>query len=180
MTTHEVSTRSENPKNPAILVGIEGPDLRISKWIFANYPDFDMLHSASDKGTEGKLTMHYYSTGDAHLRNAQERSKRIRSYKSTLQLLENGKVVREKTIEVNSPLSYRGYTLYQFSYTLKDPKDPKDLTRSTLQVVRDPGVPVVYAGFICMIGGLILLLCFKPAARQPSPGKQSSDTEAPA
>ncbi len=75
-------------------------------------------------------------------------------------------------IEVNAPLSYRGYTLYQAGY------NPEDLTRSTLQVVRDPGVPVVYTGFLCMIGGLILLLCFKPAACKPSLGEQSSDTEA--
>lgn len=172
MTTHEVSTRSEYPRNPAILVGIEGPDLQISKWLFANHPDFDMLHAASGKETEDKLTLRYHATGALHLLNAQERSKRIRSFKSTLQLLENGKVVREKTIEVNSPLSYRGYTLYQSGY------NPENLTWSTLQVVRDPGVPVVYTGFLCMIGGLILLLCFKPAARKPSPGEPSSGTEA--
>ncbi|MDP2991038.1 MAG: cytochrome c biogenesis protein ResB [Kiritimatiellota bacterium] len=172
MTTHEVSTRSEDPKNPAILVGIEGPNLQISKWLFANHPDFDMLHAASTNETASKPTLRYHSAGGAQLRNVQDHAKRIRSFKSTLQLLENGKVVREKTIEVNAPLSYRGYTLYQSGY------NPEDLTGSTLQVVRDPGVPVVYTGFLCMIGGLILLLCFKPAARQPSPGKQSSDTEA--
>jgi hypothetical protein len=167
-----VSTRSEDPKNPAILVGIDGPDLQISKWLFANHPDFDMLHSASTNAMASKPTMRYHSAGGANLRNAQDRSKRIKSFQSTLQLLENGKVVREKTIEVNSPLSYRGYTLYQLGY------DPEDLSGSTLQVVRDPGVPVVYTGFLCMIGGLVLLLCFKPAARKPSPGTPSSGTEA--
>lgn len=172
MTTHEVSTRSEDPKNPAILVGIEGPDLKISTWLFANHPDFDMLHSAAGNETASKPTMRYHSAGGANLQNAQDRSKRIRSFQSTLQLLENGKVVREKTIEVNSPLSYRGYTVYQLGY------NPEDLSGSTLQVVRDPGVPVVYTGFLCMIGGLILLLCFKPAARKPSPGAPSSGTEA--
>lgn len=184
MATREVSTRSADPKNPAILVGIEGHDLRISKWLFANYPDFNVLHSSSAKATadmstsekemEGKLTMRYHSGGDAYRRYTQERSKKIKSFKSTLQLMENGKVVREKIIEVNSPLSYRGYTLYQSGY------NPDDLRGSTLQVVRDPGVPVVYTGFLCMIGGLVLLLCFKPAARKPFPGEQPFDMEASA
>ncbi|MBI3987702.1 MAG: cytochrome c biogenesis protein ResB, partial [Lentisphaerae bacterium] len=160
------------PRNPAILVEIEGRELRVSRWLFANHPEFDMPHStsakaaadmstsASGKDQEGKLSLRYRSAGGAHLQARPDGTKRdIRSYKSELQLLENGKVVREKTIEVNSPLSHRGYTLYQSGY------NPEDLTWSTLQVVRDPGVPVVYAGFLCMIGGLILLLCFKSEAR---------------
>ena len=175
MTTHEVGTRSQDPLNPAILVGIEGQSQQINKWLFANHPDFDMLHPASEEGkTKGKLTMRYHAGGGAHLHNtSQDRSRRIRSFKSTLQLLENGNVIRAKTIEVNSPLNYRGYTLYQSGY------DPADLTRSTLQVVRDPGVRLVYTGFLCMIGGLILLLFFKPAARKPSPAEQPSTTETP-
>jgi len=84
-------------------------------------------------------------------------------------------VVREKTIEVNSP-SVIGATRYT------SPGITRRLTRSTLQVVRDPGVPVVYAGFLCMVGGLILLLCFKRPARKLSPGEPSpeTETEAPA
>ena len=173
MTTRDVRSRSEEPRNPAILVNMEGRDLRVSKWLFANHPDFDMQHSSSSKETEKQVTLRFQSAGGAHLSHAQDRAKRIKSFKSTLQLLEDGKVVREKTIEVNSPLSYRGYTLYQSGY------NPKDLTLSTLQVVKDPGVPIVYTGFLCMIGGLILLLCFKPAPREPRSGEQSSNTEVP-
>lgn len=156
MNTREVGTRSEQPNNPAVLVDINGPDMKVSKWLFANFPDFDMRHSGSGKeGKDKQLTIRYHSTGGARLRNAETGGRRIKSFKSTLQLMENGNVLKEKTIEVNSPLSYKGYTLYQSGY------NPEDHTWSTLQVVSDPGVPVVYTGFLSMISGLVLLLCFK-------------------
>jgi len=39
-----------------------------------------------------------------------------KSYRSQLVILENGKVVKEKAIVVNDPLSYKGITFYQSSY----------------------------------------------------------------
>ncbi|MCX5870770.1 MAG: cytochrome c biogenesis protein ResB [Deltaproteobacteria bacterium] len=39
-----------------------------------------------------------------------------KSYRSQLAILENGKVVKEKAIVVNDPLSYKGITFYQSSY----------------------------------------------------------------
>jgi len=169
--THEVSTRSLEPNNPAVLVTIEGTDLSISKWLFANHPDFDMMHAgAKVQGEAVGLTMRYHSA-NLHPDQTMGQSARIKSFKSTLKLLENGKVVKEKTIEVNSPLSHRGYTLYQSGY------NPSDLTWSTLQVVKDPGVPIVYAGFLFMILGLVLLLGFKPAARRPAGGAKLPDRE---
>lgn len=39
-----------------------------------------------------------------------------KEYKSSLSVLENGRVVEQKDIEVNSPLTYRGITFYQSSY----------------------------------------------------------------
>jgi len=39
-----------------------------------------------------------------------------KSYRSQLAILENGKVVKEKAIVVNDPLTYKGITFYQSSY----------------------------------------------------------------
>lgn len=166
-TTGMVGSRSDEPNNPAIFVTVEGPNLHVGKWLFANHPEFDMSHSGSGSETANLLTMRYHSAA-AHLRNAAK----IKNFRSTLELRENGEVVKEKTIRVNSPLSYRGYTLYQSSYR------PYDLTWSTIQVVKDPGVPIVYSGFFFLICGLVMLLCFKPVARVLSRGTQSPpDTE---
>jgi len=158
-STHEVSSRSDDPENPAILVNVDGAGLHVSKWLFANHPDFDMSHAASGGASQDRLMMRYRAAAASP---GKMQSGHIRSFKSALHLLENGKAVKEKTIEVNSPLRYRGYTFYQSGY------NPSDLTWSTLEVVKDPGVAIVYTGFIFMIGGLILLLCFKPVARLPS------------
>jgi cytochrome c biogenesis protein ResB len=82
----------------------------------------------------------------------------IKDYKSTLQIIVNGKLVKEKTIEVNAPLAYGGYTFYQSGY------DPRDPSWTSLQVVRDPGVLIVYAGFVLMMVGLTVVFWLAPAA----------------
>jgi cytochrome c biogenesis protein len=45
-----------------------------------------------------------------------EDGRRPKDYKSDLVVLENGKEILKKTIEVNDPLTYKGLTFYQSSY----------------------------------------------------------------
>lgn len=165
-STKTVSSRSSDPNNPAIFVTVEGQDVHIGKWLFARHPDFDMAHSSGAGNAASRLKMVYQSSA-ARPGNAEGGQRHIKSYKSAVQLLENGTVVLEKTIEVNHPIRHRGYALYQSGY------NQNDLSWSTIQIVKDPGVPVVYAGFICLIGGLVLLLGFKPAAKRSADGAQS-------
>ncbi len=80
----------------------------------------------------------------------------VKAYKSTVEFIENDKVVLTKLIAVNSPATFKGYTFYQLSY------NPEDLRWTSLQVVRDPGVPVVYAGFLLMMVGLTVVFCVGP------------------
>ena len=80
----------------------------------------------------------------------------IKSFKSTLELVEGQAVVGHRVVEVNSPFSYEGYTFYQSGY------NPEDLSYTSLQVVKDPGVPVVYAGFSLMIVGLFIVFYLGP------------------
>jgi cytochrome c biogenesis protein ResB len=85
----------------------------------------------------------------------------IKAFKSTIEVIENGVVVGTPTIAVNSPFSRGGYSFYQTSY------NPDDLTYSALQVVRDPGIPIVYAGFALMMAGLTLVFCVGPWLGDP-------------
>ncbi len=139
MQTREVASRSSRPNNPAILVAVNGPTYQNHRWLFARFPDFD-------HGGASPLQMVYAAkpTGGA-----------IKSFKSTLRFDQ-----RDTTIEVNRPFSYRGYTFYQSGY------DPNDLSYSSLQVVKDPGVPVVYAGFGLMIAGLFIVFYLNPWLNQ--------------
>ncbi len=145
--TREVVSRSENPVNPAILVDvIEGGTTNQTRWLFARYPDFDMgggLHQAATSSSG--LKMRY----DVEI--VEPPVPRVKSYKSTLQIIEGSVTKKEVTVEVNSPFSYKGYTFYQSGY------NPEDPLWTSLQVVNDPGVPVVYAGFLMMILGLFVM-----------------------
>jgi hypothetical protein len=73
-----------------------------------------------------------------------------RDYLSAVSVIENDRTVRTHTIEVNHPLRHGGLAIYQSDF------NPQDETFSGFQVVRDPGLPVVYAGFVlCTLGVLV-------------------------
>ena len=76
---------------------------------------------------------------------------------------ENGKEVRNAVILVNSPLKVGRYTFYQASYNAK--------TMGTiLEVTRDPGVPLVFAGFILLPIGIALAFYVKPLLNRKGRG----------
>lgn len=76
-----------------------------------------------------------------------------KDYKSHLQVIENGKVIKEKMIEVNKPLYYGGYHFYQntFGYTNSGPV-------SGILVSSARGVWVVFLGYAMIFFGLIIQL----------------------
>ena len=90
---------------------------------------------------------------------------RIRDFYSILQIIDNGEVVKEKMIEVNHPLRYGGYSLYQSSY------DSEGLRWSGLQVRKDPGVPLVYGGFLLQILGMIAIFYVNPLIKKVKKGR---------
>jgi hypothetical protein len=81
---------------------------------------------------------------------------RIKAFRSVVQIVEGGRVVREATVEVNRPLTYRGYSFYQASY------DQEGERWSGLEIARSPGVPLVYAGFLLFVAGLVAGLYIQP------------------
>lgn len=148
-STGEVQSRSDSPNNPALQVRVAGNGGTNTQWVFARFPDFGS-HGAA--GTAMPLKFRFL----AGLPPDMGRQGPIKAFKSTVEIIEDGAVVGTHAIAVNSPLSWRGYTFYQASY------NPDDLAWSALQVVRDPGVPIVYAGFILLMAGLTLVFCVGP------------------
>jgi hypothetical protein len=154
MTTKEVTSRSNEPRNPAILVAVVSPTYSNHRWLFAKFPDF-VMHTPDSKATgPSPLQMVYRDASPAQRKMMPNGP--IKSFKSTLEIIDGNAVVKSKTIEVNDPISYKGYTLYQSGY------NPNDLSYTSLQVVKDPGVPVVYAGFSLMIVGLFIVFYLNP------------------
>lgn len=79
----------------------------------------------------------------------------IKDYISDVEVIENGKVVKTCSIEVNKPLHYGGYHFYQSSY------DDESGKYTVLSVHSDSGSTVSYAGFTLLGVGVFWLLWFK-------------------
>jgi len=80
----------------------------------------------------------------------------VRSYASTVGVVENGQRVASHVIRVNEPLHWAGFKFYQSNYRKDDP------TWTGLQVVKDPGLPVVYIGFLMLALGLTWVYTVRP------------------
>jgi hypothetical protein len=88
------------------------------------------------------------------------RERDILDYKSRVRILENGEEIMAKTIEVNHPLTYGGFAIYQQSY------NEVDWTWTGFEVVRDPGLWMVYFGFIMMCIGSIYVFYIRPGIKK--------------
>jgi cytochrome c biogenesis protein ResB len=106
---------------------------------FANYP--------GHMGNSQKFSLQYLLSG------------MVKDYYSDVQVLEDGKVVKEKTIQVNDPLYYGGYHFYQQSYDTKGEK------YTILSVSSDSGLYLVYAGYLLLMIGIIWLMWIMPLIR---------------
>jgi hypothetical protein len=114
--------------NPALEVQITEPGSQAAtQYVFERFPG----HSHG----QDKFLLSYHRV--------------ISDYISELQIIEDGKVISEKDIEVNHPLRFGGYHFYQSSY------DDKAGQYTVLQVVSDTGLYVVYAGYWMLCIGVI-------------------------
>jgi hypothetical protein len=152
--THEVTSRSNEPRNPAVLVAVNSPTYHNHRWLFAKFPDFTMHTKDGDATGPSPLEMVYQNHGATEHKRMPTGP--IKSFKSTIKLVEGELVVGERTVEVNHPFQYKGYTFYQSGY------NPNDLSYTSFQVVKDPGVPIVYSGFSLMIAGLFIVFYLNP------------------
>lgn len=67
-------------------------------------------------------------------------------------------VSMKKKISMNNPLKHRGYSMFQSSFV----QGPVETT--VLSVRNDPGVPLVYAGFLIVLAGVVLLFTSRRGA----------------
>jgi hypothetical protein len=143
-----LSAPEQQPDNPAVQVRLTGPAGESKRWVFAVHPEF-----------EG----HAPDAAGIHLRYI-FRPPAVKSYESHVTVLdENGNKIREAVILVNSPLNVGRYTFYQASYNTK--------TMGTiLEVTHDPGVPLVFAGFILLPLGVALAFYAKPLLNRKGRG----------
>ncbi len=65
-------------------------------------------------------------------------------------------ILASKTIEVNKPLRYQGFSMYQSAY------DEQREMFSVLGIVKDPGLPLVYIGFAVISAGVLFNFYLRP------------------
>ena len=174
--------------------GPEG-EVAYDGWLFANMPGFSMNHSKGDEaepswvpvyvyggaeapeGPSAKVTVTEHGathTVDLALDEARSfftaaggkvvgafrvRDKEAKNYFSTLTILKGGQPVATKQIYVNEPLFYEGWALYQSNY------DPDNLRYSGIEIVRDPGLPMVYVGLTLMMLGVFQIFYLRTLRR---------------
>lgn len=119
-----------------------------------------------------KFFVEYYDA------NAQDRDAGrmppVREYRSRVTLAEPGKPSYVANVRVNHPVKVQGYHIYQLSWGQSQDMYGRPVTYTVLQFIRDPGLPVVYAGFVILFAGVLLFAVrvFRitlPDAREVSP-----------
>ncbi len=85
-----------------------------------------------------------------------------KSFRSYVKIYTPERAPEEVVIEVNKPVSVKGWRVYQLSY---DDTMGKYGSQSTLELVKDPWLPVVYIGVFLMILGAIWMI-FRGAGKE--------------
>lgn len=174
----------------------EAPGPIYQGWLFANMPGFAMSHQKDEEpkqkvpvyrflggsqaeGARVKLLLtqpggeaaphelnlqpgqHMFNFGDGrYVAVLRLRKDEVKNYYASLSILEENRAVQKKRIYVNDPLSYAGYALYQSNY------DPENLRYSGLEVVRDPGLWLVYVGLTSMFFGVVQIFYLRTLGRR--------------
>ncbi|MBM4039781.1 MAG: cytochrome c biogenesis protein ResB [Planctomycetes bacterium] len=144
----KVISASDQPINPAIQVRVKTPEGERTRWLYARH-DLDAFHGhgAANDGPQLRYLGHLPGP--------------VKSYTSHVTILDaHGNETRQAAIRVNEPLTVGRYTIYQSGF------DPRTERSSTLEVVHDPGVPFVFAGFILMPLGIAFVFYIQPLFRR--------------
>jgi len=138
-STKTAVSRSSSPNNPALEIEIKNKDGLIRKtWVFARFPE---MHQQTAENF--KVVYNW-------------QARRPKDFISDVSVIKNGKVELRKKIRVNDPLRYEGFSFFQASY------DTDNLNWSGLRISNDPGVGVVYLGFVLLIIGLVVIFYVNP------------------
>ncbi|MGC8774055.1 MAG: cytochrome c biogenesis protein ResB [Chlorobaculum sp.] len=76
-----------------------------------------------------------------------------KAFRSDVMLISKGGERKVQTLEVNKPVDFEGWKLYQMGY---DEKAGRWSTLSLVEAVRDPWLPAVYLGFFMIMAGNVL------------------------
>jgi cytochrome c biogenesis protein ResB len=79
----------------------------------------------------------------------------VREYRSEVTIREKNKPPRRESIRVNHPAVVQGYYIYQMSWGSTQDQMGRPVNYTVLHFIRDPGLQVVYAGFVVLFIGAL-------------------------
>ncbi|UCF44391.1 MAG: cytochrome c biogenesis protein ResB [Planctomycetota bacterium] len=134
----------DSPKagsNPALEVQITDPNGAVTtKYVFERFGGH--VHP------EDKLLLSYHRI--------------ISDFISEIQIIKDGKVLAEESLEVNHPVYFGGYHFYQHAY------DDKAGEYTILMVTSDTGLKMVYLGYLMLCVGVFWQFWLRPILRKSS------------
>ena len=119
-----------------------------------------------------KFTIQYTDSADGPipprmLGSALEMPSKIKNFESRVTVLDDtGHEIRNGVIRVNSPFTFGRFTFYQQDYYFDEDRG----TYSVFLVKSDPGVPLVFGGFVLLPIGIALAIYAKPRLARKGPG----------
>jgi hypothetical protein len=160
-------------KVPGLLLEIGAPDYTEQMWVQKYDPrrvrigetEYELTYAARQVPLGFGLTLNSFRIG------TYPGSERPRSYES--QIMTEDPVTgrtQNHVVSMNHPATIGGYTLYQSSYR----QTGRGPAVSYLSVARDPGKPVVFAGYIAMMVGMLLVLWTRIVERRAKAGVAGS------
>ena len=148
MGTKKACTRNFIPENPALLVQLTKGEENREVWLFARYPEMQGTHRG----------------GPLPFKLVYDWAEHVKAYKSFATIKKSNGSTEKAVIEVNRPLELEGFSLYQSGY------DTAYHSYSQFQVVSDPGLYIVYAGFLLVVAGVVFVLYLKPFLKKRDKG----------
>jgi hypothetical protein len=164
---------------PGILVRLTAPGHSEEVWVQRHRPEsvpigntpYQITYSVKQLPLGFGLTLNSFRIGKY------PGSERHRSYESQITTKDPaGGPSRDHLISMNQPAKIAGYTLFQSSYD----QSPGGPTISYLSVSRDPGKPVVFAGYIVMMIGMLIVIATRVAKRRATTAAGVQPPVAPA
>ncbi len=151
-------------REPAVLVEVSAGETHREMWLRKNYSNPLTLNGKAlelafvDKqiplGFDVKLDdfiLSYYPGG-----------RRPRSFESHVTISDAASgVTQARVVSMNHPIEYGGFTLYQQAY-----REEPNRTLSYLNVARDPGQIIAFAGYIIMMIGMVFVLVIRMTDRR--------------
>lgn len=140
--TTELGTASAEWRNPAAMIEVQQQGLPKEQLLSATRPSAFML-----SGTRALVF--------------EKRDKEVKAYISHV-TARDGAATERRSISVNDPMTFAGWTLYQVNY------NPEDPTYSGLEAVYDPGVTWVFTGFVLICLGVFYMFYVEPRLKRRS------------